>query len=82
MVTVAINGFGRIGRSFFRAVLAGSNDVTVVAVNDLTDPKALAHLLKYDSGPSQEGPFLSVSFKTILTDFDKRPSNSSKSGLH
>ena len=49
MVTVAINGFGRIGRSFFRAVLAGSSDINVVAVNDLTDPKALAHLLKYDS---------------------------------
>ena len=49
MVTVGINGFGRIGRSFFRAVLASSHDVTIVAVNDLTDPKALAHLLKYDS---------------------------------
>jgi glyceraldehyde 3-phosphate dehydrogenase len=46
---VAINGFGRIGRSFFRAVLASSHDVTIVAVNDLSDPKALAHLLKYDS---------------------------------
>ena len=49
MVTVAINGFGRIGRSFFRAALASSSDINVVAVNDLTDPKALAHLLKYDS---------------------------------
>lgn len=49
MVTVAINGFGRIGRSFFRAVLASSHDVSIVAVNDLSDPKALAHLLKYDS---------------------------------
>ena len=49
MVTVGINGFGRIGRSFFRAVLASSHDVKIVAVNDLTDPKALAHLLKYDS---------------------------------
>ena len=49
MVKVAINGFGRIGRSFFRAVLASSHDVTIVAVNDLSDPKALAHLLKYDS---------------------------------
>ncbi|MFT6973090.1 MAG: glyceraldehyde 3-phosphate dehydrogenase [Pontimonas sp.] len=49
MVTVGINGFGRIGRSFFRAVLASPHDVQIVAVNDLTDPKALAHLLKYDS---------------------------------
>jgi len=49
VVTVAINGFGRIGRSFFRAVQASSHDVKIVAVNDLTDPTALAHLLKYDS---------------------------------
>jgi glyceraldehyde 3-phosphate dehydrogenase len=49
VVNVAINGFGRIGRSFFRAALASSKDITIVAVNDLTDPKALAHLLKYDS---------------------------------
>lgn len=49
MVNVAINGFGRIGRSFFRAALASYHDITIVAVNDLTDPKALAHLLKYDS---------------------------------
>ena len=49
MVTVAINGFGRIGRSFFRAVQASSHEVKIVAVNDLTDPTALAHLLKYDS---------------------------------
>ncbi len=48
-ITVAINGFGRIGRSFFRAVLENGQDINVVAVNDLTDPKALAHLLKYDS---------------------------------
>jgi glyceraldehyde 3-phosphate dehydrogenase len=49
VVNVAINGFGRIGRSFFRAALASSHDITIVAVNDLSDPKALAHLLKYDS---------------------------------
>jgi len=48
-VTVAINGFGRIGRSFFRAYLASGADINVVAVNDLTDPAALAHLLRYDS---------------------------------
>jgi glyceraldehyde 3-phosphate dehydrogenase len=49
VVTVAINGFGRIGRSFFRAALAHPQGISIVAVNDLTDPKALAHLLKYDS---------------------------------
>jgi glyceraldehyde 3-phosphate dehydrogenase len=48
-LNLAINGFGRIGRSFFRAQLAQGADFNVVAVNDLTDPAALAHLLKYDS---------------------------------
>ena len=48
-VRVGINGFGRIGRNFFRAVKASGADVEIVAVNDLTDNKTLAHLLKYDS---------------------------------
>ncbi|MGH3450110.1 MAG: type I glyceraldehyde-3-phosphate dehydrogenase, partial [Haloechinothrix sp.] len=48
-VRVGVNGFGRIGRNFFRAVQAGGADIEVVAVNDLTDNAALAHLLKYDS---------------------------------
>jgi glyceraldehyde 3-phosphate dehydrogenase len=47
-VKIGINGFGRIGRNFFRA-LRGNPDVEVVAVNDVTDAKTLAHLLKYDS---------------------------------
>lgn len=46
---VAINGFGRIGRNFVRAALAQGADIDIVAVNDLTDNKTLAHLLKYDS---------------------------------
>ena len=46
---VAINGFGRIGRNVLRAAYARSADIEIVAVNDLTDPKTLAHLLKYDS---------------------------------
>jgi glyceraldehyde 3-phosphate dehydrogenase len=46
---VGINGFGRIGRLVFRAMLARPSEFEVVAVNDLTDPKALAILLKYDS---------------------------------
>ncbi|WP_040160949.1 type I glyceraldehyde-3-phosphate dehydrogenase [Mobilicoccus massiliensis] len=48
-VRVGINGFGRIGRNFFRAIVASGADVEVVAVNDLMDNKTLAHLLKYDS---------------------------------
>ena len=47
-IKVGINGFGRIGRNVFRASLKDPN-VDIVAVNDLTDPKTLAHLLKYDS---------------------------------
>jgi glyceraldehyde 3-phosphate dehydrogenase len=47
-IKVGINGFGRIGRNVFRAALNDSN-IEIVAVNDLTDPKTLAHLLKYDS---------------------------------
>lgn len=46
---VAINGFGRIGRNYFRALLTKSSDLEVVAVNDLTDTRTLAHLLKYDA---------------------------------
>lgn len=48
-VRVGINGFGRIGRNFFRAVQASGADIEVVATNDLMDNKTLAHLLKYDS---------------------------------
>ncbi len=48
-VRVGINGFGRIGRNFFRAALAQDADIEVVGANDLTDNKTLAHLLKYDS---------------------------------
>ena len=52
-VRVGVNGFGRIGRNFWRAVdaqnVAGTADVEIVAVNDITDNKSLAHLLKYDS---------------------------------
>jgi glyceraldehyde 3-phosphate dehydrogenase len=49
-IRVGINGFGRIGRNFYRAVLAqGADDIELVGVNDLTDNASLAHLLKYDS---------------------------------
>ncbi len=53
MVRVGVNGFGRIGRNFWRAVAAqqaaGGTDIEIVAVNDITDNATLAHLLKYDS---------------------------------
>jgi len=48
-VKVGINGFGRIGRNFFRAALDQGADIEIVAVNDLSSTKTLAHLLKYDS---------------------------------
>ncbi|MER5865377.1 type I glyceraldehyde-3-phosphate dehydrogenase [Kitasatospora sp. NPDC002040] len=48
-IRVGINGFGRIGRNFFRAVKSQGADIEIVGVNDLTDTKTLAHLLKYDS---------------------------------
>jgi glyceraldehyde 3-phosphate dehydrogenase (phosphorylating) len=48
-VRVGINGFGRIGRNFFRAAIASGADIEVVAVNDLTDNATLAHLLRYDT---------------------------------
>jgi glyceraldehyde 3-phosphate dehydrogenase len=51
---VGINGFGRIGRNFFRAQLERGGDLEIVAANDLGDPKTMAHLLKYDSNL---GPF-------------------------
>lgn len=46
---VGINGFGRIGRNFFRAIDVSGADIQIVGINDLTDTKTLAHLLKYDS---------------------------------
>jgi glyceraldehyde 3-phosphate dehydrogenase len=53
-VRVAINGFGRIGRNVFRAAYESGADIEWLAVNDLVDPKTIAHLLKYDSN---YGPF-------------------------
>jgi glyceraldehyde 3-phosphate dehydrogenase len=48
-IKVGINGFGRIGRNFFRAVQASGTDIEIVAANDLMDNATIAHLLKYDS---------------------------------
>ncbi|HVQ18121.1 MAG TPA: glyceraldehyde 3-phosphate dehydrogenase NAD-binding domain-containing protein, partial [Actinomycetes bacterium] len=48
-IRVGINGFGRIGRNFYRALRDQGADVEIVGLNDLTDTKTLAYLLKYDS---------------------------------
>ncbi|MBB5180980.1 glyceraldehyde 3-phosphate dehydrogenase [Planomicrobium koreense] len=78
---LAINGFGRIGRIVFRQALI-HEEVEVVAVNDLTDAKMLAHLLKYDSVHgtmdaeiSSEGEYLIVNGKKIKVFSEKDPSN-------
>ncbi|HET6153632.1 MAG TPA: type I glyceraldehyde-3-phosphate dehydrogenase [Marmoricola sp.] len=65
-VRVGINGFGRIGRNFFRAVRASGADIEIVGVNDLSDPAVLAHLLKYDSILGRLDADVSVDGSTIL----------------
>ncbi|RKS84212.1 glyceraldehyde 3-phosphate dehydrogenase [Motilibacter peucedani] len=81
-VRVGINGFGRIGRNFFRAALASGADIEVVGVNDLTDNKTLAHLLKYDSilgrlgkDVSFDDDYLVVGGAKIRTLADRDPGN-------
>jgi len=64
-VRVGINGFGRIGRNFYRAALTAAADVEVVGVNDLTDNATLAHLLKYDSILGRLGEEVDVSGDAI-----------------
>jgi glyceraldehyde 3-phosphate dehydrogenase len=64
-VKVAINGFGRIGRNFFRAIISQSADIEVVGINDLTDINTLAHLLKYDSILGKLNQSVTVSGDTI-----------------
>lgn len=71
-IKVAINGFGRIGRSFFRQSLQ-SNDIEIVAINDLTDVKTLAHLLKYDSTHGVLPNYISCSADSILVDSTEIP---------
>jgi glyceraldehyde 3-phosphate dehydrogenase len=81
---IAINGFGRIGRAAFRILhdrkLAGDDSLEVVAINDLTDPATLAHLLKYDSvhrrfdaDVSVDGNNLKVDGKTITITAERDP---------
>ena len=81
-VRVGINGFGRIGRNFFRAIQASGADIDVVAVNDLTDNKTLATLLKYDSILGRLGAevsfdegSISVAGKSIRTLEERDPAN-------
>jgi glyceraldehyde 3-phosphate dehydrogenase len=70
-VKVGINGFGRIGRNVFRAAKAAGADIDFVAVNDLTDPGTLAHLLKYDSILGRYPGEVSLSGDTISVDGDE-----------
>ena len=78
-IKVGINGFGRIGRNLFRATM-GDKDIDIIAVNDITDPKTLSYLLKYDSvlgnleaavGATADG--ISVDGKTIRVFKEKDP---------
>ena len=81
-VKIGINGFGRIGRNFLRAALAKGSDLEIVAVNDLTDNAALAHLLKYDSITGRidakvelDGDKIIVNGKPIVVLEERDPAN-------
>ena len=67
MVKLAINGFGRIGRNAFK-IAFDRNDAEIVAVNDLTDTKTLAHLLKYDSNYGIYAKDVSFDDESIIVD--------------
>ena len=81
MVKVGINGFGRIGRMVFRAIVDNfSNDVQVVGINDLLEPAYLAYMLKYDSVHGRfnhdvkvEGNFLIVNGNRIRLTAEREP---------
>ncbi|MEV5704034.1 type I glyceraldehyde-3-phosphate dehydrogenase [Actinoallomurus sp. NPDC052274] len=68
MTRIAVNGFGRIGRSALRALLERGSDLEVVAVNDLTAPETLAHLLKYDSTLGRLGRPVEVDGTDLVVD--------------
>jgi glyceraldehyde 3-phosphate dehydrogenase len=72
MVKVAINGFGRIGRNAFK-ILMGRKDAEVVAINDITDAKTLAHLLKYDSSYGTYDAKVEAKEKAIVVDGKEVP---------
>ncbi len=67
-VRIGINGFGRIGRHFLRAARSLGADLEVVAINDLTSPETLAHLLRYDSTHGRLGTEVTVSDGAIVLD--------------
>ncbi|MEU7883298.1 type I glyceraldehyde-3-phosphate dehydrogenase [Microbispora bryophytorum] len=68
MTRFAVNGFGRIGRNTLRALLERDSDLEVVAVNDLTAPETLAHLLKYDSALGRLGRSVEVDGTDLVVD--------------
>jgi glyceraldehyde 3-phosphate dehydrogenase len=68
MTRIAVNGFGRIGRNTLRALLERAGDLEVVAVNDLTAPDTLAHLLKYDSSLGRLGRSVEVDGAELVVD--------------
>jgi len=68
MTRIAINGFGRIGRNTLRALLERGSDLEVVAINDLTAPATLAHLLKYDSSLGRLGRSVEVDSDALVVD--------------
>lgn len=68
MTRIAINGFGRIGRNVLRALLERDTDLEVVAVNDLTEPTALARLLSFDTTSGRLGRPVSVDGDTLVVD--------------
>lgn len=68
MTRIAVNGFGRIGRNTLRALLERDSDLEVVAVNDLTDPKALAQLLRFDSSLGRLGRPVEVDGDVLVVD--------------
>ncbi|WP_158861949.1 type I glyceraldehyde-3-phosphate dehydrogenase [Leifsonia sp. AG29] len=68
MTRIAINGFGRIGRNTLRALLERGSDLEVVAINDLTAPETLAHLLKYDSSLGRLGRTVEVDGSDLVVD--------------
>jgi glyceraldehyde 3-phosphate dehydrogenase len=68
MTRIAVNGFGRIGRNTLRALLERESDLEIVAVNDLTDPKALAQLLRFDSSLGRLGRPVEVEGDELVVD--------------
>ncbi len=68
MTRIAINGFGRIGRNVLRALLERDSSLEVVAINDLSEPESLAHLLRFDSSLGRFGKTVEVDGDTLVVD--------------